>query len=82
MPSTTDQRTHGRSRWDYSPSKRRCPWYPGLIENSRHREELREITLAAIEPISGLHQAIEDYYEHLRVENSFRFSGDGYSGDL
>ena len=40
------------------------------------------MTLAAIEPISGLHQAIEDYDEHLRVESSFRFSGDGYSGDL
>ena len=60
----------------------RMPVVDSLVYDRCHREQIRRMTLAAIEPISGLHQAIEDYYEHLRVESSFRFSGDGYSGDL
>ena len=37
-----------------------------FIENSRHREELREMTFAAIEPILGLHQAIQNRFTDIR----------------
>ena len=40
-----------------------------FLENSRHREELREMTLAAIEPILGLHHVILDYYTEVRIAN-------------
>ena len=33
------------------------------FDNSRHRQELREMTFAAIEPILGLHQAIQNREE-------------------
>lgn len=36
-------------------------------EGSRYRRELRELTVAAIEPILGLQQAIEQYHENLRA---------------
>jgi hypothetical protein len=46
-----------------------------FIDNSRHREELRERTFAAIEPILGLHQAVQNYYEDVRRKMIF----DGWS---
>ena len=36
-------------------------------EDSQHRQELRELTFAAIAPIVGLHQAIEIYHEDVRA---------------
>jgi hypothetical protein len=39
------------------------PTVLGFKESSRHRQELRELTFAAIAPIVGLHQAIETYLE-------------------
>jgi Golgi phosphoprotein 3 (GPP34) len=36
-------------------------------ESSRHRQQLRTLTFAAIAPIVGLHQAIETYHAHVRV---------------
>lgn len=36
-------------------------------ECARHRQELRELTLAAIAPIVGLHQAIQAYLEDTRA---------------
>jgi Golgi phosphoprotein 3 (GPP34) len=38
-------------------------------ESSRHRQELRELTLAAIEPILGLHQAVLAYCEDRRMRS-------------
>ena len=40
-----------------------------LLEDSRHREQLREMALAAIEPILGLHHVILDYYMEMRIAN-------------
>jgi hypothetical protein len=40
-----------------------------FVENSRHREKLREMTLAAIEPILKLHHVILDYYTEMRIAN-------------
>lgn len=37
-----------------------------FIENSRHREDLREMTFVAIEPIFGLHQVIQNHYAYVR----------------
>jgi Golgi phosphoprotein 3 (GPP34) len=42
------------------------PVVAGLIENPRHRDQLCEMTLAAIEPILGLHHAIEDRFTGMR----------------
>ena len=39
-----------------------------FTENSRHREQLREITFAAIEPILGLHQAIQNRLTDMRSD--------------
>jgi Golgi phosphoprotein 3 (GPP34) len=41
-----------------------------LEESSRHRQELREMAFAAVEPILGLHQAIQTYQEDLRIRNA------------
>ena len=38
-------------------------------ECARHRQELRELTLAAIAPIVGLHQAIQTHLEDERTRN-------------
>jgi len=38
-------------------------------ECARHRQVLRELTYAAIEPILGLHQAIHTYLEDSRISN-------------
>ncbi|HEY9267391.1 MAG TPA: GPP34 family phosphoprotein [Mycobacterium sp.] len=38
-------------------------------ESSRYRQDLREMTLAAIEPILGLHRAIQTHYEDLRRDS-------------
>jgi hypothetical protein len=35
-------------------------------ESARHRNELRQMTFAAIEPIVGLHQAIQTHYDDVR----------------
>jgi len=40
-------------------------------EGARHRQALRQMTFAAIEPIVGMHQAIQTYQEDLRVRMSF-----------
>jgi hypothetical protein len=40
-----------------------------FTENSRHRQELREMTFAAIEPILGLHQAIQNRLTDMRRSN-------------
>jgi hypothetical protein len=40
-------------------------------ESARHRNELRQMTFAAIEPIVGLHQAIQTYHDDLRLRMSF-----------
>jgi Golgi phosphoprotein 3 (GPP34) len=40
-------------------------------ECSRYRQELREMTFAAIEPVVGLHQAILTYYDDVRLRMSF-----------
>jgi hypothetical protein len=37
-----------------------------FIENERHREQLREIIFAAIEPILALHQVIQDHLQDMR----------------
>ena len=37
---------------------------------ARHRQELGELTLAAIAPIVGLHQAIQTYLEDMRTRNA------------
>jgi hypothetical protein len=42
------------------------PVISSFIENSRHREQLREMTFAAIEPILGLHQAIQNRLTDMR----------------
>jgi hypothetical protein len=39
-------------------------------ECARHRQELRELTLAAIAPIVGLHEAIQTYLESKRIRNT------------
>jgi hypothetical protein len=38
-------------------------------EHSRHRQELRELILAAIAPIVGLHQAIHTHLADTRNRN-------------
>jgi hypothetical protein len=40
-------------------------------ESARHRQVLRQMTFAAIEPIVGLHQAIQTYHDDLRLRMSF-----------
>jgi hypothetical protein len=42
------------------------PVVSSFMENARHREELREMTFAAIEPILGLHQAIQNHHTDMR----------------
>jgi Golgi phosphoprotein 3 GPP34 len=37
-----------------------------LEESARHRDELRQMTFAAIAPIVGLHQAIQTHYDDVR----------------
>jgi hypothetical protein len=49
------------------------PVISSFIENSRHRAQLREMTFAAIEPILGLHQAIQNRLTDMRSSNA----GDG-----
>jgi hypothetical protein len=39
-------------------------------ESSRYRQELRELTLAAIEPVLGLHQAVNTFLEDRRGRTS------------
>ncbi len=39
-------------------------------ECARHRQELRELTLAAIAPIVGLHQAIQTYLDDMRTRSA------------
>ena len=48
-----------------------------FIENSRHREELREMTFAAIEPILGLHQAIQNRLTDIRSGMGIRGGFEG-----
>lgn len=43
------------------------PMLFSFIDESQHREKLREMTLAAIEPILGLHQVIQNYYTDMRA---------------
>jgi hypothetical protein len=40
----------------------------GFIENTQQRHKLREMTFAAIEPILGLHQVIQNRFEDGRAE--------------
>jgi Golgi phosphoprotein 3 (GPP34) len=42
------------------------PFVFNFTENALHRDELREMTFAAIEPILGLHQVIQDHYAEMR----------------
>lgn len=42
------------------------PVVSSFMENSRHRDKLREMTFAAIEPILGLHRAIQNHYTDVR----------------
>ena len=50
-----------------------------VLSNGSFRAQLRQTTLAAIEPISGLHQAIEHYYEERLKEQ--RKSGFFFDND-
>jgi hypothetical protein len=45
------------------------------FDNSRHRQELREMTFAAIEPILGLHQAIQNRLTDMRSNTGFSGGG-------
>ena len=40
-------------------------------ESARHRDELRQMTFAAIAPIVGLHQAIQAHYDDVRSDTGF-----------